>query len=83
MVGLGGPRCGPIFFDFFDFFATPDRTGEKEQFPPYKPIGKQKEKVDFPLVIDLGVFPARSPNPTAQSDHRRNNSAMCFAKETG
>jgi hypothetical protein len=60
-----------------------DRTGEKEDFPPYKRTGKQKENVDFPLVIDLGVFPARSPNPTAQFDHRRNNSAVRFAKETG
>ena len=75
MVGLGGPRYGPICF-LGVLFSTPDRTGEKEHFPHTMGRGIEKEKVDFPLVIDLGVFPTRSPNPTAQFDHRRNNSAI-------
>ena len=71
---------GAIFFGFFRiflvFFSTPNRTGENEHFPHTMGRGIEKEKVDSPLVIDSGVFPTRSPNPTAQFDHRRNNSAI-------
>ena len=70
------------FLDFFGFFSTPDRTGGKESFPRVFTWGIKKEKVGFPLVIDLGVFPTRSPNPTAQFDHRRNNSAIGFTCKT-
>ena len=69
-------------FWIFGVFSTPNRTGGKEYFPRVFTWGIKKEKVDFPLVIDLGVFPTRSPNPTAQFDHRRNNSAIGFTCKT-